>query len=78
MVGRMRSRVTVIAVSIACTGLTLERHLISNLERLTQRQDDFGRLVLQLMTNWFHTRIPNRHLFAFMNISLTMEDTLKT
>lgn len=43
--GRMRSRVTVIAVPIA--RLTFERHLVGDLERLTQRQNYFGGLILQ-------------------------------
>jgi len=34
VVGRVRSRVTVIAVPIAPTGLTFESHLISDFKRL--------------------------------------------
>lgn len=44
VIGGMRSRVAVVAVPIAV--LAFERHLVGHFERLTQRQDDFGRLVL--------------------------------
>jgi len=48
--------VTVIAIAIARVILTFERHLIGNFKRLTQRQNDFGSLVLKQRTyNNFYT-----------------------